>query len=158
MHLITQFARRNLADTSARLRQAVEAMPEDALTWQPTIAETNSIAQIVRHVVTGQRHILGLAAGDGPTITSMDPYQRGLYNDPATRSELLGLLTMMDTAREEVLTRLDAMDLSETVPVPGGSPLPRFFLVTHSLGEAREHLGHAELTAQLWRSHQPTPG
>ncbi len=73
MHLITQFARRNLADTSARLRQAVEAMPEDALTWQPTIAETNSIAQIVRHVVTGQSHILGLAAGDGPAITSMDP-------------------------------------------------------------------------------------
>lgn len=157
MQLITQFARRDLAGTSARMRKVVETMPDAALTWQPPAPEINSVAQIVRHVAVGQRHLLAMAAGDGPVITSMDPYQRGLNNDPATRAELLGLLTETDAVRERILARLDTMDLSETVAGPGVPESPRFFLVAYSIGEAREHLGHAELTAQLWQSQRPSP-
>jgi hypothetical protein len=58
----------------------------------------------------------------------------------------------MDRERADFLTRLDGLDLAEEVPVPSGPARARFFFVAHSVGEAREHLGHAELTRQLWEA------
>jgi len=147
-----EFAQRAHATTSESFRKVMEMLPDIALTWQPSVADTNSVAQLVRHVASGQRHLLGLAEGEPPTITSMDPRERGLVNDPATRAELLDLLARMDADREMRLARLDGVDLGEIIPA--GGDLTRFVLVGLSIGEAREHLGHAELTAQLWQAQQ----
>jgi hypothetical protein len=137
-----------------RFRRVVEGLPDTALSWQPTATGTNSVAQLVRHVVAGQRHILGLAEGKPPTITSMDARVRGLHDDPATRAELLELLAGMDADRAARLDRLATLDLEEALPAAGG--MTRFDLLAHSVGEAREHLGHAELTAQLWQAQHAT--
>ena len=155
MQPIIAFAQRAHATISARFRAVVETLPDGALTWQPPAPEANSVAQLVRHVATGQRHMLGVAEGAPPAITSMDPRERGLHNDPATRAELLALLTQMDADREARLARLDRLDLGEATPA--GSDLTRFVWVGLSIGEAQEHLGHTELTAQLWRAQQPSP-
>ncbi len=152
MQPIVQFAQRSHTTTSERLRRVVEELPDFALTWQPLATGANSIAQLVRHIAIGQRHLLGLAEGEAPTITSMDPRERGLHNDAATRAELLDLLTQMDADRAMRLAKLDMLDLSETIPA--GDDMTRFVLVAFSITEAREHLGHAELTAQLWQAQQ----
>jgi hypothetical protein len=138
-----------LAHLSERFVKVVEALPVEALNWQPTSTETNSIAQIVRHVTFGQGLILSRARGEAIT-GPLDARTRGLHNDPATHAELLGLLARMDEERAVHLTQLDALVLTEQVPGPPDRPTTRLFWLVHSVGEAREHLGHAELTQQLW--------
>jgi len=39
------------------------------------------------------------------------------------------------------------------VPSPFGEPRPRFFWVAANIGETREHLGHAELTVQMYQRY-----
>lgn len=142
-----------LAHLSERFVKVVEALPAEALNWQPTPAGTNSIAQIVRHVTFGQGLILSRARGE--VITGpLNERARGLHNDPATPAELIGLLTRMDEERAAHLTQLDAMDLTDDVPGPPDRPTTRVFWLVHSVGEAREHLGHAELTQQLWEQRK----
>ncbi len=142
-----------LGHLSERFAAVVAAMPDDGLAWRPGDAATNSVARLVRHVVAGQKLILGIALGEPPAALP-DERARGLHDDPVTRAELIGLLAEADAAREAALARLDAMDLGEPAPVPWGEPRTRFFWVAHSVGEAREHLGHAELTRQLWEQRE----
>jgi hypothetical protein len=40
------------------------------------------------------------------------------------------------------------------VPSPRGAPRPRLDVVAHSVAEAAEHIGHAELTRQLWETRR----
>ena len=47
-----------------RFGNVVDALPEDALNWQPGNAETNSVAQLVRHVTAVQNVLLGRALGE----------------------------------------------------------------------------------------------
>jgi hypothetical protein len=148
---IVQYAQDMLDHLSGRYRQVVEAMSEEGLNWQPGGAGTNSLAQIVRHVVSGQQLIFNWALGTPPQLP-MTERSRGLQNDPATRAELLDLLAQGDRVRAELLVQLDAADLSERVPSLRGEARSRFFYVAHSVGEAREHIGHAELTRQLWEA------
>lgn len=155
MQPMIQFAQRAHATISQRFHKVVETLPDSALSWQPPAAEVNSVAQLVRHVARGQRHLLGLAEGGPPTITSMDSRERGLHNDSATRAELLDLLARMDADREARLARLDRLDLGETIPEEDN--LSRFVLVGFSICEAQEHLGQTELTAQLWQAQQASP-
>jgi hypothetical protein len=164
MQLIVEYTRDVLAHLSGRYRAAVDALPAGALTWRPGDDRTNSVAQIVRHVARGQDLILARALGTGDVGEPADDRDRGLHNDPATHRELRDLIGWMDSLREERLTVLDGMDLAEVVPVPGGAARTRFFWVAHSVGEAREHIGHAELTVQLCaqaqslRERLPIPG
>jgi len=57
---IVQFARVTLGHIDERFIKAIEAMPEEALNWQPGDETTNSLAQIVRHVASGRKFMLGI--------------------------------------------------------------------------------------------------
>jgi len=154
MQPIVQFAQFTLGHCDERFVKAVEAIPEGALNWQPGDETTNSLAQIVRHVYFGRRFMLGNALGNAPTFSGPpDARMRGLHNDPATRTELLGMIRETDAMWKDSLARLDATDLSESVPSPFGEPRPRFFWVAANIGETREHLGHAELTVQMYQRY-----
>lgn len=152
---IVQFARVTLGHIDERFIKAIEAMPEEALNWQPGDETTNSLAQIVRHVASGRKFMLGIALGQPlPTFTGPpDTRARGLHNDPATHAELTGMIREADAQWKDHLAALDATDLTEVVPSPFGEPRARFFWIAANLGEAREHLGHAELTVQMYQRY-----
>jgi len=149
MQPLIEYAQQALDRHWERYRAVVRALPAEGLNWRPGDETTNSLAMIVRHVTFGQRLILNMALGNPPTLP-IDERTRGLHNDPATHDELLGLLDSAAEARRKLLTQLDALDLTETVSGPIGSPRPRFSFAAHSVAEAAEHIGHAELTRQLW--------
>ena len=157
MQPIIAFAQRALGLADERFLKVIEAIPEDALNWQPGDETTNSLAQIVRHVAFGRRFMLGMAAGDPlpfrPTGDLPDARTRGLHNDPATRAEIVGLIGDAERYWKDALDRCDALDLTKVVPSPFGEPRSRFFWIAANLGEAREHLGHAELTVQIYRKY-----
>ncbi len=128
-----------------RYTKVVEGLPEDALNWQPGDAETNSVAQLVRHATAVQNLLLGRGLGDSPEYD----HTYSLRNDPATKDELLGLINAAKATKDETLTKLDDMDMSETIQSPRG-PVMRAHYIIHTADHGQEHLGHAELTKQLW--------
>jgi hypothetical protein len=133
-----------LDEQAERYTQVVTAMPEEALHWRPGDATTNSVAQIVRHVTAAQEWLLGVARGDTPAWD-----QDSLRNDRATREELLGLIAAVSARKDDQLARIDLLDMSETLASEDGPGLRGWFVV-HCAEHGAEHLGHAELTQQLW--------
>ena len=80
-----------------RYGKVVDGLPEDALNWRPGDEETNSVAQLVRHVTAVQHVLLGRALGE----TSAHDHAHSLRNDPATREDLhrdvvVGDITLRD--------------------------------------------------------------
>jgi hypothetical protein len=152
MQSATQFAQQMLGRQKERYTQVVEGLPAEALDWRPGDATTNSVAQIVRHVHEGLPWLLGMALGEGGSASPEERQKRhehSLRNDPATQDELLSIINAGYARADELLTRLDALDLSEEVS-PFGRPTERFFYVGLVVAHGAEHIGHAELTKQLW--------
>lgn len=137
---------RMLDRQAERYSKVVDGMPEDALNWRPGNEETNSIAQIVRHATAVQNLLLGRAVGEPPAYD----HAESLRNDPATKAELLGLIADAKAKKDESLARVDPMDMSEMLD---NGRAPRAYFVIHVADHGQEHLGHAELTKQMWEQY-----
>lgn len=146
MKPMIEVVQRMLDGQAERYGQVIEGLPEEALNWRPGNEETNSVAQLVRHVTAVQEMLLGRALGESPEYD----HTRSLRNDPATKEELRGLLTDAKTKKDEQLARLDEMDMSEMLPNQFRGPVLRAHYIIHTADHGQEHLGHAELTKQLW--------
>ncbi len=140
---------RMLNGQAERYGKVVDALPDDALNWRPGNEETNSVAQLIRHTTAVQNLLLARALGESPEYSHDD----SLRNDPATKAELHGLLTDAKTKKDEHLVRLDDMDMSEMLD---NGRAPRAYFVIHTADHGQEHLGHAELTRQLWEQRDHT--
>ena len=158
MKPITNYAQFMLTAQAERYRKVIEGLPEEALNWRPGDETTNAVAQIVRHVYEGLPWLLGTAVGDGAPLMDRDTMQarhlHSLRNEPTTQEELLGIIVAGMATANDLLAKLDETDLSEEIS-PMGRPRQRFFFVGLTIDHAAEHLGHAELTKQMWeqRSH-----
>jgi hypothetical protein len=159
MKPVTNYAQFMLAAQAQRYGKVVEGMPEEALNWRPGDETTNAVAQIVRHVYEGLPWLLGIAVGDGAPPMDEDArkarHLHSLRNDRATREELLGIIAAGMTKANDLLAKIDETDLSEEI-TPMGRPRQRFFFVGLTIDHAAEHLGHAELTKQLWEQRGHT--
>ena len=148
-----------LTAQAERYGKVVEALPGEALNWRPGDETTNAVAQIVRHVYEGLPLLLGIAVGDGTLPIDQNARQarhlHSLRNDPATKEELLGIIATGMAKANDLLSKIDETDLSEEI-APMGRPRQRFFFVGLTIDHAAEHLGHAELTKQLWEQRGHT--
>ncbi len=150
MKPMIEVVRRMLDGQAERYGNVVDGLPEEALNWRPGNEETNSVAQLIRHVTSVQNVLLARALGESVTHN----HEQSLRNDPATKEELRGLLADAKARKDEQLTRLDGMDMSEMLP-GRDRPVLRAHYIIHTADHGQEHLGHAELTKQLWEQrHQ----
>ncbi|MBO0684014.1 MAG: DUF1572 family protein [Candidatus Dormibacteraeota bacterium] len=131
----------------ARYGRVVEAVPEEALNWQPAGEDTNSIAQLVRHATAALRWHLALTRGEAGTYDRDSSFANGR----ASRAELVALLEEAGLNLAEELSRLEPLDMDQELPA-GDRALPRGVFLIHAIGHAYEHVAQAELTAQL-RAH-----
>ena len=159
MKPITNYAQVMLTAQADRYRKVIEGLPEEALNWRPGDETTNAVAQLVRHVYEGLPMLLGVAVGDGTLPMDQNAMQarhlHSLRNDPATQEELVGIITAGMATANDLLAKLDETDLSEEI-TPMGRPRQRFFFVGLTIDHAAEHLGHAELTKQMWEQRTHT--
>lgn len=149
MKPMVDVVQRMLDGQAERYGNVVDALPEEALNWRPGNEETNSVAQLVRHVTAVQNVLLGRALGNSP----QHDHAYSLRNDPATKEELHGLIAAAKANKDEQLARLDVMDMSEMLPGQRGATM-RAHYVIHTADHGQEHLGHAELTKQLWEQRR----
>jgi uncharacterized damage-inducible protein DinB len=148
----TRYAQRTLDAQAERFATVVDGLSPDALAWRPGDEATNSIAQIVRHVVAWQPWYLGVALGDPVPLDDEALAQKqtdSLDNSPTTAAALRALIETTRAQTATTLDRLETLDLNEAIE-PYGEPEPRCFYLNGAIDHAAEHIGHAELTRQLW--------
>lgn len=143
MRPMVEVVQRMLNGQAERYGRVVETLPAEALTWRPGNDETNSVAQLIRHATAVETLLLMRALGEPAT----HDHAYSLRNDPATKAELLGLIAEAQAKKDDQLARLDALDMSEMMDSGRAS---RAYFIMHTADHGQEHLGHAELTKQLW--------
>jgi uncharacterized damage-inducible protein DinB len=156
MSAAIQYAQRSLNTQAERFIAVVEGLSSDALAWRPGDETTNSIAQIVRHVVAWQPWYLSIVLGDPVPLDDEALTQKqtdSLDNSPTTAAALRALVESTRAETASALDRMETLDLSEEI-TPYGDAEPRCFYLSGAVDHAAEHIGHAELTRQLWEQRR----
>ena len=144
--LIHEYAARlNVIRTQAR--EAVRGLDADALNWTPTAEETNSAAALVHHMWGLERFFIRQVVGGHDIGRDRDAE---FAAHAATAEELVRLLDEAQKDTEATLESLRDEQLGEHRD-HGGNARTVQGLLLYATSHLSEHLGHLELTCQLYR-------
>lgn len=133
---------------------AVAGLPPEALNWRPLEGDesTNSLAMTLTHLAGSELFWVGQVAGDRPAHRDRDAEFRASAN---SADELRARLDQAMSVTRETLAGLAAEKLDEVVHTDspmGRRDVTRRWAVLHSLAHGNIHVGHMQLTRQLWLS------
>ena len=128
-----------------RLHKEVRDLPVEAMDWAPG-PEMNSTGVLLAHI-TGLLHEgIDIALGDLPGRVREQEFQtRGVLS-----AEMLRRLDAVIDYARGALPRLGLEDLDQERKDEDGTVTCGWALL-HALEHAYLHLGHAQLTCQMWR-------
>lgn len=131
----------------------LDGLPPDALNWRPLPGQaddevTNSLAALVAHVTGSERYWVGEVAGGRPA--HRDRASEFRVQAPGSPELAAGLESTLALLRD-VLAGLSPSALDETVTL-GDRTVTRRWAVVHGIEHAAMHLGHMQLTRQLWEA------
>jgi len=128
------------------LVKAVEGLPPEALDWIPG-AKTNSINVLVVHLTGAERYWIGLALHSPPERDRDEEFKvHGL-----SAEELKMRLTALDDDTRQALMRLSLPDLETVCKSPRNDrTFTAGWCILHALEHSALHLGHIQVTRQLW--------
>jgi hypothetical protein len=139
-----------------QLRDEVSGLDADAINWVPT-AGSNSIATIITHLVGSEAETLRSLAGL-PCERDRDAEFRV---GESTLDQILELLEEADLLITVVKPQIgvERLELSFSLPtLPTEEARSGLTWLVGNYGHAREHLGHVQLTRQLYGPRgQPGP-
>jgi len=133
-----------LEDLQRRLYKDVKDLPAEAMDWLPG-PKMNSVAILLAHITGVLQEGMDIAIGVPPSRVRAQEFQtHGILS-----AEMLRHLDgVIDNARN-ALPRLDLADLAQTRQDEDG-PITCGWALLHALEHAFLHLGHVQLTCQLW--------
>lgn len=130
----------------ADMRQALEGLPQAALDWSPG-PDMNSLGVLAAHVAGSERYWVGEVAGG-------DPAQRDRPAEfQSHRLEAAALIAHLDATLAHTrltLERLTLADLDARRSAGDRGEVTVAWALFHNLRHLGLHLGHMELTRQLW--------
>ena len=133
------------------LAKAIDDLPPEALDWAPG-AEMNSIAVLVVHLCGAERYWLGDVALGDPSgrVREKEFKAHGL-----TADDLRQRLAVADEYARQTLSRLSPADLDSIRVSPrDGKAFPLGGCLTYVLKHSALHLGHIQITRQLWEQKE----
>ena len=137
-----------LEDLQHRLHKEVQDLPAEAMDWAPG-PEMNSVAVLLAHITGLLREGIDLALGDPPSRVRAQEFQtRGV---PST--EMLRRFDAVIEYARGALPRLGLEDLDKEREDEDGTITCGWALL-HALEHAYLHLGHLQLTCQIWRQRE----
>lgn len=141
---IRETTRTILHDQHRRWREVVDGLDADALNWRPG-EETNSLAVLVSHALDAERFLLATAV-DATIERDREAHFRATANGPDE------LLAYIDEVERDVDGYLDQLtdDLLATEITRGPRSVTGAWWALHAVEHSCEHIGHAELTRQMW--------
>jgi hypothetical protein len=140
-------------DLHEQTRNDLNSLPPEALDWIPG-HEMNSISVIITHITGAERFLIGDVVMQDPSNRNRDAefLVKGL-----TKPDLNRRLDETETYLKEAFKKLTMEDLSaERLHPRHGNQVKVAWALLHALDHIATHLGHVNLTAQLW--HQRSVG
>jgi hypothetical protein len=135
------------------LHRAVDGLTPEALNWRPAGDDTNPIAVLVVHAMGSTRSWLAVAFG-APLPDRDRPAEFRTVADDATdlgahvdrmAEDCRRLFDGVDVFDPEMMRASHARTSSGEVEVVSGA-----WALLHAVEHLSEHVGHAQLTRQLW--------
>ena len=141
-----------LENVKKRTRAAIERLGDAGVRWSPGVPETNSAAQLVAHMCGGEAGTIHQYIGGTDVHRDRDAE---FNSPPSTAKDLIALIDRVDAATKKVMARQTGQSLGRKVPtrVPGVTRTARDSIIG-VLTHQSEHLGHIELTEQLWKARK----
>lgn len=137
-----------LEDLQHGLHKDMQDLSAQAMDWSPG-PEMNSVAVLLAHITGLLREGIDLALDHPPSRVRQQEFQtRGV----SSRELLLRFDAVIDYARG-ALTRLGLEDLDKVRKDEDG-PVTCGWALLHALEHAYLHLGHVQLTCQMWRQSE----
>ncbi len=134
-----------LEDLQGRLHRDVHDLPVEAMDWQPGPA-MNSAAVLLAHITGVLKEGMDIAQCIPPDRVRALEFQARRV--PAT--EMLRRLDAVIVYAKDALPRLELADLDDEREDQDGTFTCGWILL-HALEHAYLHLGHLQLTCQMWR-------
>jgi Protein of unknown function (DUF664) len=138
------------------IRGAISGLPADALNWLPSRDGTNPIAVLAVHAMHSTRSWLAVAVGAPLPARDRDAEFRTVVDDPGELLETVdGLaedcraLLAVDAFEPGVMRESHLRASSGRAEVVSGA-----WALVHAVEHLREHMGHAQLTRQLWEGRE----
>lgn len=128
-----------------RLHKELQELPAAAMDWTPG-PQMNSVAVLLAHMTGVLHEGIDLALDEPPSRVRAQEFQT---HGVSSVEMLQRLDRVIDYARES-LPRLDLADLGQARTDEDG-PITCGWALLHALEHAYLHLGHLQLTCQLWR-------
>ncbi|MEJ2733841.1 MAG: DinB family protein [Anaerolineae bacterium] len=156
-----------IEDLRGQVRDLIADLPAEALNWRPiplsdpappALSEdggggaeesgelTNSLAVLAAHIAGAEHFWIGEVVGGRPPTRDRDAE---FLTEVKDSSQLVGLLEQTGQETREILTSLTAADL-DGVREARGRQVPVRWGILHIIDHTALHLGHMQLTYQLW--------
>lgn len=146
-----------IEDLRGQVRNLISDLPAEALNWRPlTGAEehaTNSIAVLATHIAGAEHFWIAEVVGGLPPTRDRDAE---FVTEASEASELVLHLEKVGTETREIFSSLAQADLEGTREARGRT-IPVRWGILHVIDHTALHLGHMQLTYQLWQGGQASP-
>lgn len=152
MHPELQNYLNRIEDLHGQISNLIAGLPAEALNWRPTEAvddhATNSLAAMVTHVAGSEHFWIAEVIGGYPA-TRNRPAEFAAQVDEA--AALVELLQQTGQETRAILSSLPPADLDGARQLEDKS-VPVRWAILHVVDHAALHLGHMQITYQLWMS------
>ncbi len=144
-----------IEDLRGQVAQLVADLPAEALNWRPIPparegeegeGATNSLAVLAAHVAGAEHFWIGEVVGGRPASRDRDAEFR---TEAASGAMLVRALERVAAETRAVFAELTAADLDGTREARGRT-VPVRWGILHVIDHTALHLGHMQLTYQLW--------
>lgn len=143
-----------IEDLRGQVSELIADLPAQALNWRPIEDDaTNSLAVLAAHSAGAEHFWIAEVIGGHPPTRDRDVE----FTTQATdASELVRLLEDTGAETREVLSALRAADLDGRREARGRTIRVRWCIL-HVIDHTALHLGHMQLTYQLWMGGHSKP-
>lgn len=134
------------------MSKSIEGLSPAALDWAPA-PETNSISVLIYHTTGSERYWIGDVAMQESSNRDRDAeFRVKNLGEDVLKQRLDAAMAYARSAVERL--RLEDLGQSRMRPNTGEQTTVAYALL-HSLEHVREHVGHIQLTSQLWKQAHP---
>lgn len=146
-----------IEDLRGQVRALIADLPAEALNWRPIEGvedhATNSLAVLAAHVAGAEHFWIAEVIGGRPRTRDRDAE---FALEVADASELLGRFEAVEAETREVFASLTLAELESTREVRGKTITVRWGIL-HVIDHTSLHLGHMQITYQLWMAGKSKP-
>lgn len=150
-----------IEDLRGQVGELIADLPVEALNWRPIPGtgegdsghSTNSLAVLATHIAGAERFWVGEVVGGLPRTRDRDAE---FQSSAGHAADLVALLGQAEPETRQVLSALNEADLAGAREARS-RVIPVRWCILHVIDHTALHLGHMQLTVQLWQGGQSGP-